>query len=132
MHKQITGDASSVVAIVSPSEEPRSVKCAFWRLSKEAIPVDSLRRSVGRNGVLPGAYGAAAVIPGFDHIQLADCSRREQFFGLLVHERADTLAADLKNPICLLSGLDHLFALFELLNHWLLTIHIFTGLHCVV
>ena len=61
--EQVARDGRAVVPVVPPAEEPRSAsKGRFGRVAEEAVPVDRLRRGVGRDRVLPGADGRVAVV----------------------------------------------------------------------
>src|SRR6185295_1864587 len=50
MHEQITGDTGTVVAIVTPTEETNGIERRLWSSPEEALPINSLRRGVGRQG----------------------------------------------------------------------------------
>ena len=100
--EQIAGDGRAVIPVVPPAEEPDRVERAAWGLAQEAVPVDRLRRSVGRDRVLPGADIRVAVVPRLDGVHLAERARADQLLDLVVENRAGVLAADLEDGLGLL------------------------------
>src|SRR5690606_39210931 len=57
MYEQVARHASSVIEIVSPPEETRTIKFSLCCIAYERLPVYCLFRSIGRNGILPCTDG---------------------------------------------------------------------------
>ena len=68
---------------------------------------------------------------GGDHVEFADGSGRQEFFGLGVDDGADALAADLKNAVGGTGGRDDLGAVGVDVDHGLFEVDVFAGVHGV-
>ena len=110
MDEEVAGDAAGVVLPFAPLEEALGVPGDFGGGAQEARPVAGGGGGVERDGVVPGADGGVAVPAGGDHVELADGSGGEEFFGLGVDDGADALAADLKDAVGGVGGVDDLGA----------------------
>src|SRR6266850_3071121 len=100
MHEQITSDACAVVAIVTPTKETNRIERHLWRFTEEALPINSLCRSVRGQRILPSAERAVAIPPRLDQVQFADGAGVVEFLRLLVNDRTDALTAHLQNLVC--------------------------------
>src|SRR5258707_13092912 len=100
MHEEITRDTRAVVAIVTPTEEPNRIERNLWRFTDEALPINSLRRGVRGQCILPRAECAVAIPPRLDQVQFADGAGVVEFLCLLLNDRTDALAATLQNLVC--------------------------------
>ncbi len=106
-------------------------KGRFGALPRKRIPIDVLRRGVGRNGILPGADGGVAVEPGFDGIEFADGALFEELADLHEGLRGGVLRSDLEDTAGSLLCLDDFEPVFDLLDHGLLAVDILAGVHGV-
>jgi hypothetical protein len=59
VYKQIAAHAGTVVEVIAPPEKPKRVKSMFF-IDFITIPGNGLGRSICRNFILPGAFGAHA------------------------------------------------------------------------
>ena len=129
--EQIARDAGPVVAVVPPAEQAHRIEWPLRRVAEKAIPVDRLRRGVGRDRILPRAHRGVAVDPRFDEIQFAGRAGAEQLPRLRVDDRAGVLAADLENPAGLPRRLDDAGPFVERLHDRLLDVDVLGCLHRV-
>ena len=86
---------------------------------------------VRRDGVVPGADGGVAVPAGGDHVELADGSGGEEFFGFGVDDGRDSLAADLEDAVGGFRGGDDFGAVGVDVDHGLFEVDVFAGAHGV-
>jgi hypothetical protein len=131
VHEQIARNAGAVVAIVAPAEEADRIERTLRRAPEKTVPIDRLRRRVGRNRVLPSAERRVAVDPRFDQIHVADRAGAKQIARLGVDNRAGVLAADLQDAAALPRGVDDAQTLLELLHHRLLDVDVLARFHRV-
>ena len=104
MDEEIACDSAGVVGPLAPLEEAFGVPGNLRGGAEEAWPVAGGGVGVGWDGVVPGTDGGVAVPAGGDHVELADGSGGEEFFGFGVDDGGDALAADLKDAVGGLRG----------------------------
>ena len=72
VNEQISCNAGAIVLVVAPAEQTDRLERTLRSIAEESIPVDVLRRGVGRDGILPRADGRVAVEMRGDEVELAD------------------------------------------------------------
>ncbi len=131
VNEEVACDSAAVGLPFAPLEEVLGVPWNFGGGAEETRPVAGFGAGVERDGVVPGADGGVAVPVGGDHVEFADGSGRQEFFGLGVDDGADALAADLKNAVGGTGGGDDLGAVGVDVDHGLFEVDVFAGVHGV-
>lgn len=80
--EEVARDSSGVVPPAAPAEEALGTEWNFLRFADEACPVDCFLTGIGWDRVDPGAFGAVAVVAHADHVDFAERSADDEFFGL--------------------------------------------------
>src|SRR5690606_1177515 len=131
MYEQVARHASSVIEIVSPPEETRSIKFSLCGIAYERLPIHCLFRSIGRNGILPCTDGGVACPESFCVIQCTDGSIIQYFFRLLISKRRNSLASYHENFSGIFLGLDGRMTFANRMYHRLFAIHVFACFQCI-
>ena len=124
MHKKIAGQAFPIIRKATPPEEASRVKRTLRSADEKLVPVDGLLARVRRNGIDPRAARRVAVRRAFDEEHIAEGSRCIKFASLLVDDGTHALAANLHDAISFLHSVHHGEAIFDVVRHRLLAIHI--------
>src|SRR5215470_5847010 len=106
MDKQVRGDTSRIILKAAPAEEAFQAEGLLGRRSLEHFPIDSLRRSVGRYRIDPGAARRIAVVLGADQRDLPDLAGLNALPRFNPDIGTHALAAHLHDALFGMRGLD--------------------------
>src|SRR2546426_632641 len=127
VNQQIARQAGAVLFPAAPAREDLGIEGPFRDGPLPGVPVEGLRREIGRRRILPGAGGVVTAEPSFDHHHLAEHALRDHFFRLRADLRADALRADLYDAATLLRGVDHRHTVGGAVRHRFLAVDVLPG-----
>src|SRR6266850_681026 len=127
VNKEIAGDAGAVFLPAAPARENSCVEGALGNGALPGVPIESLRRAIGRRRIFPGAAGVVAAERALDKIEIADDAGGEKFLGFGAEDGADTLRTDLYDTAGFFRGGDHGNAVGRRMGHRLFAIDVFAG-----
>src|ERR1041385_1421906 len=131
VNEQITGYASTVVVIVSPSEKTNGVVFSLRSVAQEALPVHRVVLSIRGNRILPCTVGTMTIVPCLHEHQLANNTRCINLACLFGNDRRAPLAAHLEYLTGFLLCIDNCLPFFEFVYHRLLAVHVLALIHGV-
>ena len=129
VYKQIAANACTVIAVITPAKQSNRFKWPLGRIAQEPIPINVLRRSICRNGVLPRAERPTSPQTGIHQIQGSNFASGHQLSSFLVNDGTGKLAAALENSLGALLRFDQCVSFFQLLHDGLFAIHILARVH---
>src|SRR5262245_36092904 len=97
MDEKICRITARIIPEATPAEKAGGIIRTLGSGPQKSVPIDSLRRRVGRYWIDPGTARGVAIVGGTNHSNLAKFAGLDDFFGLVLNLRADTLVADLQN-----------------------------------
>ena len=113
--------------LATGKELPDVIEGTLGGFAQPLRPVDGFFRSVGRNGILPGAFGGVAMVRHADHVDFAERAAGDQFLGLGGECGRLCLAANLQHPAGVFGGGDDARAFLQRPRHGLFDVDVFAG-----
>src|SRR5687767_4956295 len=131
MHQEIASDAGAVLLPAAPPRECDRIEGPLGRRPQPGVPVEILRREIGRRRILPRPGWLIATERPLDEHQIAEHPLRDHLLRLGENLGAHALRPDLHDATALLRRVRHFHSLRRRVRHRLLAVHVLAGAHRV-
>src|SRR5213082_3581441 len=126
--EKVGGDAARIVPILAIAEDALGTVGHFGGRAEPFRPIEiDAFLQVERNGIVPCARGAVAIVSGGNLGDFAELAGSDDLAGLLVLVGRDPLAASLDDALVAPRRFNYFGAVFNLMGHGLFDVDVFAG-----